>query len=232
MKNKSTRGAATKQRILEAAAALMDKQGYNGTSVDDVLAAAGAGKSQFYHYFSSKTQLAKEILQLRMQGAPLGCLLNESTTNIECLPDLLARLDGLVASHRAGAFPHGCPIGNIAAELAGAHAELRAEAEAIFGAYASNLTAILRRLSDKQQVEKMPPAAAIAQSVMAAVQGGLLLAKVAASSEPFAQVIDQVKLSLMGTAGTAQTDVRSTQRRIGGSGNRLAVPRQPLSYCP
>ena len=51
----TSRGRQTKARIVAVAAELMYDRGVATTSVDDVLLAAGVGKSQFYHYFSAKT---------------------------------------------------------------------------------------------------------------------------------------------------------------------------------
>ena len=43
---------------MERAAELFAARGIAATSVDEVLAAAGAGKGQFYHYFRSRDELA------------------------------------------------------------------------------------------------------------------------------------------------------------------------------
>ena len=48
---KTQRGRRTREAIIRAAAGLMYERGVRATSVDDVLLAAQAGKSQFYHYF-------------------------------------------------------------------------------------------------------------------------------------------------------------------------------------
>ena len=50
---RTTRGRERKGAIVEAAAALMYQRGVRATGVDEVLVASGAGKSQFYHYFSN-----------------------------------------------------------------------------------------------------------------------------------------------------------------------------------
>src|SRR6185437_8513536 len=52
------RGRASRERIVERAAELFAEHGVAATSVDEVLAAAGAGKGQFYHYFRSRDELA------------------------------------------------------------------------------------------------------------------------------------------------------------------------------
>lgn len=52
----------TKSRMVETAADLILTNGIEGTAVDDVLKASGTGKSQFYHYFSSKAGMVTQAL--------------------------------------------------------------------------------------------------------------------------------------------------------------------------
>ncbi|HUE95440.1 MAG TPA: helix-turn-helix domain-containing protein, partial [Longimicrobiaceae bacterium] len=63
----TTRGRASKARIVEAAARLMHVNGVAATSVDEVLAESGAGKSQFYHYFRTKDELVEGVLEYRVR---------------------------------------------------------------------------------------------------------------------------------------------------------------------
>jgi TetR/AcrR family transcriptional regulator, transcriptional repressor for nem operon len=56
-------GQATRERILHVAERLMTDQGYSATSVDQVIAEAGSSKGAFFHHFSSKTDLAVQIVE-------------------------------------------------------------------------------------------------------------------------------------------------------------------------
>ncbi|NYH50652.1 MULTISPECIES: TetR/AcrR family transcriptional regulator [Nocardiopsis] len=57
------------ERLLGAATRLFAERGYEGTSVQEVVAAAGVTKGAMYHYFGSKDDLLYEIYArvLRMQ---------------------------------------------------------------------------------------------------------------------------------------------------------------------
>src|SRR5260370_38364118 len=66
------RGRASRERIVERAAELIAERGVAGTSLDDVLAAAGAGKSQLYHYFSGRDGLGAAAVACPLQQAPGG----------------------------------------------------------------------------------------------------------------------------------------------------------------
>jgi AcrR family transcriptional regulator len=56
------RGRDTRRRIIVVAAELMYERGLSATSIEGVLAASATGKSQFYHYFSSREELLGEVL--------------------------------------------------------------------------------------------------------------------------------------------------------------------------
>src|SRR5258708_12631851 len=58
----TARGAATRSRIVEAAADLIYAHGVERTSLDDVMAASGVSKSQLYHYFAVKDALVLEVI--------------------------------------------------------------------------------------------------------------------------------------------------------------------------
>jgi len=55
-------GTATRERILDVATDLALDRGFAGTSLDDVLGEAGVTKGAFYHYFESKADLGRAIL--------------------------------------------------------------------------------------------------------------------------------------------------------------------------
>ncbi|MFC4946299.1 TetR/AcrR family transcriptional regulator [Pseudonocardia sp. GCM10023141] len=69
----SDAGASTRSplpdRLLEAATRLFARQGFEGTSVAQIVEAAGVTKGALYHYFDSKDDLLHEIYArvLRMQ---------------------------------------------------------------------------------------------------------------------------------------------------------------------
>jgi AcrR family transcriptional regulator len=50
-----------RDKILSAAVDLFAEQGYDGTSVAEVIAAAGVAKGGFYHHFASKQELLYEV---------------------------------------------------------------------------------------------------------------------------------------------------------------------------
>ncbi|WP_161962242.1 TetR/AcrR family transcriptional regulator [Nocardioides speluncae] len=56
-------GTATRERILQTAERLMTEQGYQATSLDEVIAESASSKGAFFHHFSSKHDLALKLTE-------------------------------------------------------------------------------------------------------------------------------------------------------------------------
>src|SRR6516164_1009809 len=113
------RGRASRERIVERAAELFAEQGVAGTSLDEVLSAAGAGKSQLYHYFRGRDELVEAAVGLRCT---------------QVLAGLTQALAGCVAGFEQMGLP-GCPIGSLVAEVAGRNEGARLQTAAAFDAW-------------------------------------------------------------------------------------------------
>ena len=57
------RSNETRGLFLDAAYRLFARQGYGQTSVDGIIAEAGASKGAFYHHFASKEELFRALLE-------------------------------------------------------------------------------------------------------------------------------------------------------------------------
>ena len=61
------KGARTRARIVEEAAALIHERGVAGTTLDDVKAAAEVSGSQLYHYFPDKNELVQAVIDYQAE---------------------------------------------------------------------------------------------------------------------------------------------------------------------
>src|SRR5262249_48169655 len=115
MNPKSSRGAETRRRIIEAAAELFHKQGVGATSPDQIIEASGTGKGQFYHYFKSKEGLVHEVLQSHLDAIRTGAA--PLKYEIESWQDLEQWFLAQVALQRRFGMTRGCPFGTIGNEV-------------------------------------------------------------------------------------------------------------------
>ena len=171
---KTRRGRASRERIVERAAELFADQGIAGTSLDEVLAAAGAGKGQFYHYFRSRDELAAAAVEQRCAQVVAG--LTQALGGVSSLAELEQALAGFIAGFEQMGLP-GCPIGTLATEVAGRNEAARLQAAAGFDAWERLLADALARMRQRGELRPDAPPAMLATGLLASIEGGMVLSQ-------------------------------------------------------
>ena len=168
------RGRASRERIVERAADLFAERGIAGTSVDEVLAAAKAGKGQFYHYFRNRDELAAAAVGYRCAQVVDG--LTEALGDVSSLAELEQALAGFIAGFEQTGLP-GCPIGTLAAEVAGRNEAARLQAAAGFDAWERLLADALERMRQRGELRADARPAVLAPALLASIEGGMVLSQ-------------------------------------------------------
>ncbi len=171
----TARGAATRNRILDAAAELIYTRGVGELSLEDVLTASGTGRSQLYHYFADKDDLVSEVVARQVSDLLAAQL--QLLGGFRSQRGLKRWRDREVGDTRTRKAAYGCPIGSLAAELADRSEPARLVLAAGFATWESYLEAGLERMRAKGDLVAEADPAALAMAIMAALQGGLLLAQ-------------------------------------------------------
>src|ERR1700755_2368212 len=137
------RTSDARDRILDAAARLFLERSYQAVGVDELCHAADVRKGSFYHYFSSKSELAKAVVDLHAD-AFMKRLSNASsatpTQKLHAIPDAIGAIQSALEAQFGRAV--GCPFGNFAAELATTDDELRRHIATKLGAMETHLAAV------------------------------------------------------------------------------------------
>jgi AcrR family transcriptional regulator len=171
---KTGRGRASRERIVERAAELFAERGVAATSLDEVLAAAGAGKSQLYHYFRDRDELVEAAVGLRCAQALAG--LTRALGAVASLAALEQALAGFVAEFERMGLP-GCPIGSLAAEVATRNEDARLQTAAAFDAWEQLFADALERMRDLGELRAAASPADMATALLASIEGGMVLSQ-------------------------------------------------------
>jgi AcrR family transcriptional regulator len=159
---------------VERAAELFAKRGIAATSVDEVLAAAGAGKGQFYHYFRSRDELAAAAVGYRC--AQVLARLTQALGHVSSLAGLEQALAAFVAGFEQMGMP-GCPIGTLATEVASHNEDARLQAAAGFDAWERLLADALERMRQRGELRAEAEPAVLATGLLASIEGGMVLSQ-------------------------------------------------------
>jgi TetR/AcrR family transcriptional repressor of nem operon len=186
-KKYTSRGASTRQRIVDATASLTYAKGVEGTSLDDVRAAAGVSKSQLYHYFADKDALVREVISA--QAARVLASQGTALTQLDSLAALRRWCDCILVLNR-GVANGGCPLGSLASELANKSEQARALLVAGFNSWEDRLAEGFAKMQEYGELGRSAAPRDLAIGVLSAVQGGLLLAKTSRNEGPLKVALD------------------------------------------
>ncbi len=173
------KGTETRNRLLDATQELMETGGYAAAGLNQVVAASGAPRgSLYFHFPGGKDQLVGE--SVRRAGAAIGdtleALAGAGGSAAEFLDTVLNHLgDRLEESD----WRKGCPVATVALETAAVNDPLQ---EACSQVYDSWQAALRTRLADR------PDPDGLAVTVLALIEGALVLARTHRSREPLESV--------------------------------------------
>ena len=183
----TARGATTRARIVEAAADLIYAHGVERTSLDDVMAASGASKSQLYHYFADKDALVLEVIARQTER-----VLDAQRPYLETLDSLAALKawrNAIVRLNKA-TQGNGCPLGLLASELASESEPARKRLADSFSMWRDRIEKGLAKMQKRDELSVSADPHELALALLIAVEGGLLLAKTSRSGRPLEIAID------------------------------------------
>src|SRR5271166_6456532 len=136
------KGQETRQRIVDAAADLIFRQGVAHTTIEDVRAAANVSSSQLYHYFDDKPALVRAVVDHQVDTMVGG----QETFDFSTLDGLRAWRDMLIEYQREDDCIGGCPIGSLGSELAETDPEARAQVAEGFKRWEASVQSGLRAM--------------------------------------------------------------------------------------
>ena len=113
-----SKGQLTRLNILSKAFELVYRNGYQTTSVDEIIASTSVTKGAFYHHFKNKDEmgiaLIKEVLYPAMNKAMVKPLLSSK----DAVKDLYEIMEGLLIHNSFFNVKYGCPAVNLIEEMA------------------------------------------------------------------------------------------------------------------
>ena len=169
---RTDKGRATRERVLEAATALVFEHGVAGTTLDDVRSAAKVSKGQLYHYFADKDELVEGVID-RTVGQVLDA--QPALADLSSWAAIARWFDQLVELQVERHAVGGCPIGGLAGELAETDERFRQSLALGFDRWEEPIRRGLEKMRADGKLRRGADPARLATATLASVQGGLVL---------------------------------------------------------
>ena len=180
-----TKGELTRRKIVEAAAPIFNKRGYDGSSLSDLMKATGLKKGGIYRHFSSKEELAAEAFDYTWEVAWNSRLLHvdEKANGIQKLKQLIANF----IEHRSP-VPGGCPILNTAIDADDGNLVLRAHVAKALRSWLSRLQTIVDQARTRGETQPGVDPQAVATLIVASLEGALMMSRIQRNDDALRRV--------------------------------------------
>jgi len=182
---------STRESLVQSAARLFHEQGYGATGISTILREAEVNSGSLYHFFPSKESLVVGVLEwYREHLRPIVMDPIEAQTS-----DPIERVFALLAWYRGGmeatGCKLGCPIGNLALELADNHPGVRQLTDVNFVNWVKAVKQWLDDAGDRlpASVDRME----LSQMVLNTMEGGIMQARARGEVAPFDAAVRQLR---------------------------------------
>lgn len=186
----------SKGKTLTAAAALFRRQGYHGTALQDILAAAGSPRgSLYFHFPEGKEEIGSSALA--QSGETVRKTIAQAAESAEDAETFLTRvIRGMATELEKSNYRDGCPVATTALETSAQSEALGAASRTAFQKWELEIKRGLFRFG-----LAAGDADLIATLMLSQLEGALLLSRTYQSLEPLRRAELALKLLLRGNAG-------------------------------
>jgi TetR/AcrR family transcriptional repressor of nem operon len=161
--------ASAREKLLDAGTALLHRQGFASTGVQQITDTAGVPKGSFYNHFPSKQAFGLAALEVyRARFAPAFAALESADPPRDRVRTHFQQVQALMTELGA---ENGCMLGNLAIEAVTISDQVRARAEALFRDWSASLSAVIQAGIDDGSLRPAVPAGQLADFLIAAWQG-------------------------------------------------------------
>jgi TetR/AcrR family transcriptional repressor of nem operon len=190
------RSVNARARLLDAALAVIRKQGYAASTVDDLCAAAGVTKGAFFHHFESKEALAVAAADHWSETTGVLFASADYHAKDDPLERVLAYIDYRKTLIDGAIGDFTCLVGTMVQESYETSAHIRDACRRSIEGHAKTLEADLAEAAAAHGV-RMPrgkfDARSLALFTQAAIQGGFILAKSSGDPKAARESIDHLR---------------------------------------
>jgi TetR/AcrR family transcriptional repressor of nem operon len=179
------KGARTRARIVEEAAALIHERGVAATTLEDVKVAAAVSGSQMYHYFPDKDELLQAVIDYQADA-----IVNRNRNALDSANGLEAWRKMVMTAAKRTKAKGGCALGSLVGQLAESDPDAREHIAAGFEQWEGAIADGLRSVHADGTLPSGIDPDDLATTLLATLQGGLLLSQVQRSSRPFETAVD------------------------------------------
>jgi TetR/AcrR family transcriptional regulator, transcriptional repressor for nem operon len=193
----------TREKILQAAAAEIHRQGFQAASIAHILESTGLTKGALYHHFPSKQALGLAVVDEVIRTGLEARLLTPMREAEEPLDTLLAYMDSRIKTMTDDAFVLGCPLNNLVQEMSPVDGEFKTHLDYILQAWQAVIEQALIKGQEQNRIRHDVDCEAAALFIASAWEGCWGMAKNRQSAQTFQICMAQLRQFVLSLTPTA-----------------------------
>jgi TetR/AcrR family transcriptional regulator, transcriptional repressor for nem operon len=168
------KGERTRERIIRQAAPLFNQRGYDGSSLNEIMAATELEKGGIYRHFASKQELAAAAFDYAWAEA-----MKARRHDIDSVANSVDKLKRYIANfvERRGTVPGGCPLLNTAMDSDDGNALLRNRARRALENWQNFLGSIVTQGIKKGEIRREVSKTKLANLIIATLEGAVMIGR-------------------------------------------------------
>lgn len=190
----TTKGENTRAKVLTASMNLINRNGFNGTSINDIIEATGVKKGNLYFHFRSKEELGLALLR-RAKEEYLSYLA-KNIKGKRPLEKIDSILKAIYQMHKKKNFIGGCIFGNTALEMGDTNKHYASLISEVFVEWITLLSTLLNEAQEEGQCAISLPPMKLARHIVATMEGGIMMARLSKKGDDFLDCIESIRALL------------------------------------
>lgn len=187
----TSKGDQTRKKIICEATKLVQKKGFEATSMSDLVKATGMQKGCLYFHFTGKDDLLGAILEAAK--ADFFALVDAALAGATPGEQLEHFLHGVLNHQKGLGFTGGCIFGNIAVEMSGKDKRVAGYIRELFDEWIDKIRVVVKAAQKTGEVSSDLPAEVLARHVIMALEGGMMLSRLEKSEKPLRDCISSLR---------------------------------------
>ncbi|MBO0733959.1 MAG: TetR/AcrR family transcriptional regulator [Methylocapsa sp.] len=187
------RPSPAREKLLDAAVALIRTKGYAATSVDELCAKAGVSKGAFFHHFDGKEALGVAAAEYWSKKTGAFFAAARYHKHKDPLERVLGYIDFRKAMLRGEVPEFTCLAGTLVQEIYETSPAIRKACDAAISAHAAELEADIAEAIRHHGIRAGWPPRSLALYTQAVLQGAFILAKAKGDAAVAAECIDHLR---------------------------------------
>jgi TetR/AcrR family transcriptional repressor of nem operon len=193
MENKLSKAERTRQFIIETTSGIFNTKGYAGTSMSDITEATGLTKGSIYGNFGNKEDVALAVFDYN--SSKVRQVIQERIQQAKTYHDKLMVYAQVYDQFTRGSFPvGGCPVLNTAVEADDTNSLLKDRAAKAVLRWKKNIQDLIQGGIAAGEFKEGLDHGQIALSIVALIEGGIMIAKVTNSQTNMDKIMQTVEL--------------------------------------